>query len=268
MASVPVVAPRRASLASSTTVIAKRSLLKFLRTPQLVWTATIQGVLFLVIFRYLFGGAIQAGTLGYVGFVVPGILTTMLIWQGMGAALNITEDRAQGLFDRLRSLPIPRSAVLAGRAVADTATQTWGLLVMTIASFLVGFRLQGGIGAGLLAFALIIVFSFTFEWIFIATGLFAGNAQAAQGLALLLVPFTFVSSAYVPVSSMPSGLQAVAEHQPVTSMIEAVRSLTGGAPAEALLGHPASYYVVRSLVWSAVLLVVFGSIAVARYRRG
>jgi ABC-2 type transport system permease protein len=268
MASVPVVAPRRASLASSTAVIAKRNLRKFWRTPQLVWTATVQGVLFLVIFRYLFGGAIGAGTLGYVGFVVPGILTTMLIWQGMGAALNITEDRAQGLFDRLRSLPIPRSAVLAGRAVADTATQTWGLLVMTAVSFLVGFRLQGGIGRGLLAFGLILVFSFAFEWIFIAAGLFAGNAQAAQGLAFVLVPFTFVSSAYVPVSSMPGGLRAVAAHQPVTSMIEAVRSLTGGAPAQALLGHPASYFVVRSLAWSAVLVVVFGSIAVARYRRG
>src|SRR4029453_3371096 len=96
------VAGRRASLASSTTVIAKRSLLKFVRTPQLVWTATIQGGMFLIIFCYLFGGAIQAGTLGYVGFVVPGILTTMLIWQGMGAALSITEDHAQGLFDRLR----------------------------------------------------------------------------------------------------------------------------------------------------------------------
>jgi ABC-2 type transport system permease protein len=262
------VAGRRASLASSTTVIAKRSLLKFRRTPQLVWTATIQGVLFLVIFRYLFGGAIAAGTLGYVGFVVPGILTTMLIWQGMGAALSITEDRTQGLFDRLRSLPIPRSAVLAGRAVADTATQTWGLLVMTAASFLVGFRLHGGIAGGLLAFALIIVFSFTFEWVFIATGLYAGNAQAAQGMALILVPFTFVSSAYVPVSSMPGGLRAVAEHQPVTYMIEAVRSLTGGERAEALLGHPASYFVVRSLVWSAAILLVFGSIAVARYRRG
>jgi ABC-type polysaccharide/polyol phosphate export permease len=163
--------------------IARRSLLKFLRTPQLVGTATIQGVLFLVIFRYIFGGAIPAGPLGFVGFVVPGILTTMLTWQGMGAALNLTEDRA-------------------------------------------------------------------------------------QGLALLLVPFTFVSSAYVPVSSMPSGLRAVATHQPVTAMIEAVRGLTGGAPAEALLGHPASYFVVRSLAWSAVLLVVFGSIAVARYRRG
>jgi ABC transporter DrrB family efflux protein len=224
--------------------------------------------MFLVILRYIFGGAIEAGTLGYVGFVVPGILTTMLIWQGMGAAISITEDRAQGLFDRLRSLPIPRSGVLAGRAVADTATQTWGLLVMAIASFLVGFRLHGGIGAGLLAFALIIVFSFTFEWVFIATGLYASNAQAAQGMALILVPFTFVSSAYVPVSSMPGGLRGTTEHQPVTYMIEAVRSLTGGERAEALLGDPAGYFVARSLICSAALLLVFGAIAVARYRRG
>jgi ABC-2 type transport system permease protein len=262
------VAGRRPSLASSTAVIAKRSLLKFLRTPQLLWTTTVQGVMFLIIFRYIFGGAIGAGRLGYVDFVVPGILTTMLMWQGMGAALSVTEDRAQGLFDRLRSLPIPRSAVLAGRAVADTAMLVWGLLVMTIVSFLIGFRLHGGIAAGLTAFALIIVFSFAFEWVFITTGLYAGNAQAAQGLALIIVPFTFVSSAYVPVSSMPSWLRAVAAHQPVTLMIEAVRSLAGGARAEALLGHPASYFVVRSLVWSAVIVLVFGSIGVARYRRG
>jgi ABC-2 type transport system permease protein len=263
-----VAAPARASLASSTGVIAKRSLLKFLRTPQLLWTMTIQGLMFLVIFRYIFGGAIGAGELGYVDFVVPGIVTTMLIWQGMGAAVSITEDRALGLFDRLRSLPIPRGAVLAGRAVADTAMQVWGLLIMTLMSFLVGFRLHDGIANGLLAFALVVLFSFVFVWVFMATGLYAENAQAAQGLALILVPFTFVSSAYVPTSSMPSWLRPVAAHQPVTYMIEAVRSLTGGARAEAFLGHPASYFVARSLIWSAVIVLVFGSIAIARYRRG
>jgi ABC-2 type transport system permease protein len=256
------------SLATSTAVIAKRSLLKFLRTPQLLWMTTVQGVMFLVIFRYIFGGAIGAGSLGYVDFVVPGILTTMLLWQGMGAAIGITEDRAQGLFDRLRSLPIPRSAVLSGRAVADTATLVWGLLVMTIVSHLVGFRLHGGIADGVIAFALIIVFSFAFEWVFITAGLFASNAQAAQGLALIMVPLTFVSSAYVPVSSMPSWLGAIAAHQPVTYMIDAVGSLTGGAPAEALLGHPASYFVASSLMWTAAILLVFTTIGVARYRRG
>jgi ABC-2 type transport system permease protein len=267
MASVAV-SSRPPSLAVSTAVIAKRTFLKFLRTPQLFWTATVQGVMFLLLFRYIFGGAIGAGPLGYVAFVIPGILTTGLIWQGMGAGVGITEDQALGLFDRLRSLPIPRSAVLAGRALADTATQVWGLVAMTIVSFLVGFRLHGGIVDGLIAAALIIVYIFAFEWVFITTGLYAGNAQAAQGISLILVPFTFVSSAYVPLSSMPSGLRAVAAHQPVTYMVDAVRSLAGGARAEALLGHPASYFVVRSLLWSAVIVLVFAPLAIARYRRG
>src|SRR5919204_1047151 len=150
MANVAV-AERPPSLLASVAVIAKRGWLKFLRTPQLFWTATVQGVMFLLIFRYIFGGAIGAGDLGYVGFVIPGILVTGLIWQGMGAAVGITEDQAAGLFDRLRSLPIPRRAVLAGRALADTAMQMWGLVAMAIVSFLAGFRLSAGIGNGLIA---------------------------------------------------------------------------------------------------------------------
>ncbi|HET8915720.1 MAG TPA: ABC transporter permease [Propionibacteriaceae bacterium] len=262
------VAAHRPSLVTSTVVIAKRSLLQFRRTPQLLWTVTVQGVLFLIIFRYIFGGAIGTGSLPYVDFAVPGIITTMLLWSGMRAAVSIAEDRGQGLYDRLRSLPIPRTAVLSGRAVADVATQVWALFIMTLAGFVVGFRLHGEVVDGVIAFALIIVFSFAFEWVWITTGLYASNAQAAQGIAFLFVPLTFVSSAYVPVSSMPSGLRAFAAHQPVTYMIDAVRSLTGGPQAEALLGHPASYFVVRALIWSAVIVLVFGAIGVARYQRG
>ena len=267
MASVAVPA-RGPSLFTSTMVIAKQRLFKVVRTPALFWTYTMQGVLFLVIFRYIFGGAIAAGELGYTDFVIPGILATGLIWQGMGGAVGITEDVAQGLFDRFRSLPIPRSAVLAGRALADTAMQLWSLIVMVGVSFLVGFRVHGGIENALLAAALILVFVFAFEWVFITMGLFAGNAQAAQGVSMILVPFTFVSSAYVPVESMPGWLQVVAESQPVTFMTDAVRSLTGGAQAETLLGHPAGYFVTRSLIWSVVIVLVFATIGIARYRRG
>jgi ABC transporter DrrB family efflux protein len=267
MASVAI-AEHRPSLAASTAVIARRSWLKFLRTPQLFWTMTVQGVMFLLLFRYIFGGAIGAGKLGYVDFLIPGILVTALIWQGMGAAVGITEDSTQGLFDRLRSLPIPRSAVLAGRALADTATQAWGIAAMTLVSFLIGFRIHDGFVNALIAVGLIVVFLFAFEWVFITMGLYAGNAQTAQGISIILVPFAFVSSAYVPVSSMPSGLRAVAEHQPVTYMVDAVRSLAGGARAEALLGHPAGYFITRSLIWSAVIVLVFASIAIARYRHG
>jgi len=256
----------KASLSASTFVIARRTFLKFIRTPQLVVVGTVQGAMFLLIFRYVFGGAIKAGGVSYVNFLVPGFITTGIIWQGMMSAGGVAEDYEQGFFDRLRSLPIPRAAVLTGRALADSGTQLWGLTIMTIIGFGIGFRLGGSVANGILAFALIVLFSFAFEWVFITLGLYAGNAQAAQGMSLMLVPFTFVSSAFVPVTSMPGPLQAVAAHQPVTYMVDAVRSLVLGSTEN--LGHTSGYYVVRALLWSAALVLVFGSIAVNRYRKG
>jgi len=268
MASVAI-ATHKASLFASTAAIAKRTWLKFIRTPQLVVVGTVQGAMFLLIFRYVFGGAISSGRLSYVNFLAPGFITTGIVWQGMASAAGIAEDSSQGFFDRLRSLPIPRSAVLAGRAVADTATQAWGLTIMTAIGFAIGFRLHAPVTNAVFAFLLILVFSFAFEWVFITLGLFAGNAQAAQGMSLMLIPFTFVSSAFVPVESMPTALRAVAAHQPVTYMVDAVRTLTQGARAEAMLGgHDASYFVIRALLWSVALVAVFAPIAVARYRRG
>jgi ABC-2 type transport system permease protein len=158
--------------------------------------------------------------------------------------------------------------VLAGRALADTAVVVWGLAITTVIGFAVGFRLHGSLTDALAAFGLLVVLGFAFEWLFITLGLFAGTAQAAQGMALLVFPLTFVSSAYVPVESMPGWLQAVAEHQPITVMVDAVRALTQGPAAEALLGHGAGFYVVRSLLWAAGILAVFVPLAVARYRRG
>ena len=269
MASIPASAPARpsAGMAASTLGIARRGLLKFLRTPQLVVVGTVQSALFLLIFRYVFGGAIGAGGLDYVDFLVPGFITTGLLFAGMGAAAGMAEDLEQGFVDRLRSLPIPRSAVLAGRAVADTTLLVWSLAITSAVGFAVGFRLHGGLADALAAFGLLLVFGFAFEWMFLTLGLFAGTAQAAQGLALMVFPLTFVSSAYVPVSSMPGWMQAFAEHQPVTVMVDAVRVLTQGRAAELLLGHSAGFYVVRSLAWSAVILAVFVPLAVAGYRR-
>jgi ABC-2 type transport system permease protein len=257
-----------ARMPASTLGIAKRSLLKFLRTPQLVVLGTIQGAMFLLIFRYVFGGAIGAGGLNYVDFLVPGFITTGILFSGMGAAAGVAEDLEQGFVDRLRSLPIPRSSVLAGRSLADTAMQVWGLAITTAIGFAVGFRIHGSPLDALAAFALLLVLGFAFEWLFITLGLFAGNAQAAQGMALMVFPLTFVSSAYVPVESMPGWLQAFAMHQPITVMVDAVRALSQGPAAEALLGHSAGYYVIRSLLWAAGIVAVFAPLAVARYRRG
>jgi ABC-2 type transport system permease protein len=259
---------RSVSLWTSTIGIAKRSVLKFLRTPQLVILGTIQGAMFLLIFRYVFGGAIGAGGLSYVDFLVPGFITTGVLFAGMGAAAGVAEDLEQGFVDRLRSLPIPRSAVLAGRALADTGMQLWGLIITTAIGFAVGFRIHGSVLDAVAAFGLLILLGFAFEWLFITLGMFAGSAQAAQGLALMVFPLTFVSSAYVPVETMPGWLQAFAEHQPLTVMVDAVRALTQGPAAELQLGHSAGYYVIRSLVWAAAIVAVFAPIAVARFRRG
>jgi ABC transporter DrrB family efflux protein len=248
--------------------IAKRALLKFLRTPQLIVLGTAQGAMFLLIFRYVFGGAIGGSGMSYVNFLVPGFIATTALFTGMGAAAAVAEDLQFGFVDRLRSLPIPRYSVLAGRALADSVLLIWSLAVTTAIGFAVGFRLHGSLDGALGAFGLCVVFGFAFEWVFIALGMIAGNAQAAQGIGFMVFPLTFVSSAYVPTSTMPGWMRGFADHQPVTYMVDAVRVLAEGPAAQRALGHPASYFVVWGLLWALAIVVVFAPLAVARFRRG
>jgi ABC-2 type transport system permease protein len=268
MAVVTAPIPRTTSIGTSTLQIARRAILRYMRTPQMIVLGTIQGAMFLLIFRYVFGGAIQIqGGISYVDFLVPGFITTGVLFSGMGAATVVAEDLEQGFVDRLRSLPIPRMSFLTGRALADTAWNSWGLIVTAAIGFAVGFRIHGSVAEALAALGLCVVFGFAFEWLFILLGLIAGTPQAAQGMALLVFPFTFISSAYVPVSSMPGWLQAFASHQPITYMVDSVRALTQGPAAEAVIGHTTGYLVTRALLWSLALVVVFAPLAVLRYRR-
>jgi len=261
-------ATRTTRIGVSTLQIARRATLRYLRTPQLIVLGTIQGAMFLLIFRYVFGGAIPIkGGLPYVDFLVPGFITTGVLFTGMNAATAAAEDLQQGFVDRLRSLPVPRMCFLTGRALADTAWNTWGLIITAAIGFAVGFRIHGPVPGSLAAFGLCVVFGFAFEWLFIMLGLMAGTPQAAQGMALLVFPFTFVSSAYIPVSSMPGWMQAFASHQPVTYMVDAVRSLSEGHAAELLIGHSTGYLVAGSLLWSLGFVVVFAPLAALRYRR-
>jgi len=154
-----------------------------------------------------------------------------------------------------------------GRSLADTVLVAWNALVTVLVGFAVGFRFHGSVGQAILAFALCVVFGLAFTWPLIWLGLHSGTAQAAQGLSYLAFPLVFVSSAYVPIASMPSGLQTVAEHQPFTMMVGAVRSLTVGDGAEALLGHSFGYYLVWSLVWCVVIVAAFAPLAVRRFTR-
>jgi ABC-2 type transport system permease protein len=259
---------RRTGLAKSTVTVTRRALLRYVRTPQLIVLATIQMSLFFLIYRYMFGGAIHIAGISYVDYLVPGFIATGVLFSGIGSASAMAEDLEQGFIDRLRSLPIPRSSVLTARVTADTAILAWSTAFTAAIAFAVGFRVHGSAVDGLVAFGLVILFGFAFEWMFVTMGLFAGNAQAAQGMGMIVFPLAFVSSAYVPVSSMPAWLQVFAKHQPLTYMVDAVRSLTLGPHAQALLGHPTSYFVVRALMWTLAVIAVFVPLAVAKYRRG
>ena len=252
---------------ATTFAVTARTLRKFVRSPQLVVLGTIQGAMFLLIFRYVFGGNMAPGNVPYVDFLVPGFIVIGLLVSGMTTATGVAEDVEHGVFDRLRSMPVPRAALVAGRAVADTATLTWGAAVTAAIGFAVGFRPDGSTVELLAAFALCIAFGFTFVWLFVLLGLLAGNTQAAQGTAMLVFPLTFVSSAYVPVASMPGWLQPIAENQPLTAMVNAVRSLALGGPEAAGLTHSTSHWVMLSAVWAVGLVAVFAPLATMRYRR-
>ena len=205
--------------------VAARTLKKFVRSPALLVAGTAQGLLFLLIFRYVFGGAVaHTGSLDYVDFLVPGFVVTGVLFQGMSASSGVADDLEGGLFDRLRSLPIRLLSIVTGRVGADSALVAWGVVVMTAVGFAVGFRLGGSVGDALAALGLTILYGFAFVWLFIFLGLAAGSPQAAQGSRSWCSRSRFVSSAYVPVSTMPGWMQGFANNQPMTQMINTVRA--------------------------------------------
>jgi ABC-2 type transport system permease protein len=261
-----VPAGRRPSLWTTSVAVAARTVRKFWRTPQLVVINTLNGAMFLLIFRYVFGGAIDTGPVRYVDFMIPGLVVVGVLFSGAAAAAGVAEDVQQGFFDRLRSLPVRRTALLGGRSVGDTALVALGALITTAIGFLVGFRLGAPVTDGLAALGLVVVYGFAFTWLFIFIGLTSGTAQATQAMSMLAFPFAFVSSAYVPVDSMPGWLQLFARNQPFTSMVNAVRSLVLEDPTAAGLGHGTTHWAALSLLWSAAFVALFAPLAVIRYR--
>ena len=257
-----------AGFATTATTTSRRTILNFFRTPQILFMGSIQGALFLFMFRYVFGGAIQTGGgISYVDFLVPGFLTTVILWTGMSAAAGVAEEADTGVHDRLRSLPIPRSAVMTGRSLADWALVAWGIFVTAIIGVLVGWRPDGSAAQVLLGFGLMLVAGYCFTWIFITIGLVAGNAQAAQGMSMLVIPFSFISAANVPVQSMPGWMQPFAANQPVTVVINAVRAHMLGGVDGLGIGHSTAYWTVLSLVWCAAILLVFSFLATRRFSK-
>jgi ABC-2 type transport system permease protein/oleandomycin transport system permease protein len=237
-----------------------RNLIGYRRVPQLLVFSTIQPVIFVLLFRYVFGGAITIPGVPYVNYLMPGVFVQTIVFGAIAAAVGLAADLKSGLLERFRSLPMARSAVLAGRTLADLSRNVFVVALMAIVGFLVGFRIGTNAFGFVAGMGLVLLFGYTMSWVFALVGLAVGDPETAQAAAFpVLAPLVFASSAFVPVSSMPGWLQAFANHQPVSVTASAVRAL--------MIGGPTATYVLQSLAWSAGILIVFAPLAVWRYRR-
>jgi ABC-2 type transport system permease protein/oleandomycin transport system permease protein len=238
----------------------RRNLLKYLRLPQLLVFSTIQPVMFVLLFTYVFGGAIHVRGLKYIDYFLPGIYIQSVIFGSAQTGVGLADDMSRGMIDRFRSLPMARSAVLAGRTLSDTCRNVFVVLLMTGVGTLIGFRFHAGFVPALAAMGLAVLFGLVFSWISALIGMSVRDPEVAQSAGIIWVfPLIFASSAFVPVQQMPHWLQAFVRNNPITYTVDAIRALCVGQPTFSPLWH--------SLAWMAGLLVVFVPLSVVRYRR-
>ena len=244
-----------------TAVVAKRNLLRIPRQPDLWVSFTIQPLMFVLLFVYVFGGAIQTpGYDDYVDFLMPGIIVQTMSFGGYVTAIGLADDLRKGLIDRFRSLPMARSAVLAGRTLADVATNTVSLVVMVGVGLLIGFNFTSSPLEVVAGIGLLLLFGYAFSWVFAFVALSSSSAEGAQALGFIVIfPLTFASSAFVPPESMPSWLEAFANANPFSTVVDAARALFVNAPA----GND----VWAALAWCVGLIAVFALLSVYKYRR-
>ena len=253
--------PSRVRLAiSDGRAVTWRNLRGMTRIPEVVMFSTIQPLIFVLTFRYVFGGAIKIPNVRYVDFLMPGVFVQTVAFGAMNTAVGLAEDLRSGMLDRFRSLPIARSAVLAGRTVADLMRNVLVVMLMVGVGFLVGFRVHTNALAFLGGLVILLYFSFALSWVFALIGLSMPNAEAAQAASFpVLALLVFASAAFAPTNTMPGWLRVYTEHQPVSDTAEALRSL--------VLGGPTTSAVLSALAWSTGILVVFVPLAVRSYRR-
>ncbi|OGM97941.1 MAG: ABC transporter [Candidatus Yanofskybacteria bacterium RIFCSPHIGHO2_01_FULL_41_21] len=240
-------------------VMTKRNLVKFVRIPQLIIFSTIQPVMMLLLFTYVFGGAIKTGTDEYINYLLPGILVQTVLFGAMMTGIGLVDDLSRGMIDRFRSLPMARSAVLAGRTITDLIRNLFTVGLMTVVGLLIGFRIDHGIFNFLSAVALITLFGFAFSWVSAAIGLAVKTPETAQVAGFIWVfPLAFGSSIFVPVEGMSSVIGTFAEYNPITYTVDTVRALT--------LGLPVGNNIWFSLAWIFGIMIIFVPLAINRYR--
>jgi ABC-2 type transport system permease protein/oleandomycin transport system permease protein len=237
-----------------------RNLKAMLRTPQVLMFSTIQPIIFVLTFRYVFGGSITTPGIPYVDFLMPGVFVQTVAFGAMNTGIGLSEDLHKGLIERFRSLPMARSAVLAGRSLADLVRNFFVVLMMIFVGFLVGFRIHAGVVPFAASIVLLLLFSFAFSWIFALIGLGVPNAEAAQAASFpVLALLVFASTAFVPIDGMPGWLQTYNRIQPVSVIVKAERALS--------IGGDSAVPVLHALLWIAGLTAIFAPLAIRRYRR-
>ncbi len=241
--------------------IAWRNLLNIRRNPQLLVFATIQPIIFVLMFRYVFGGAIKVtGVAHYVDYLMPGIFVQTVVFGALTTGVGLADDLQKGLIERFRSLPMARSAVLVGRTLADLVRNIFVVVLMCVMGFIVGWHIHTNAVALLAGVGLVIAFAYSLSWVFAIVGMAAPDGETAQAASFpLLAPLVFASSAFVGVNTMPGWMQAFAKHQPVSIVVDAVRALT--------FGGPTTSYVLQAIAWIAGIIAVCAPLAVARYRK-
>jgi ABC-2 type transport system permease protein/oleandomycin transport system permease protein len=245
---------------SDTAVLARRSLMRIPRAPDLLVSFTVQPIMFVLLFVYVFGGAISTPGYDYVDFLIPGIVVQTMSFGGFVTALGLSEDLKKGLVDRFRSLPMSRGAVLGGRTLADIATNTISLAIMIVVGIVAGFSFDASVPQVAAGIGLMLLFGYAFSWVFAFVGLVSSSPESSQAFGFIIIfPLTFVSSAFVPVDSMPAALQAFAEVNPFTTTVDAMRALW--------LGAPAGNDIWGAVLWSLGIAAVFATLSVSRYKR-
>lgn len=247
-------------LLSDTGVLIGRSLKHIFKNIDQLLGLTIQPIMFMLLFRYVFGGAINTGGTSYVNFLVAGILVQSLAFGALTTSLSVATDLQRGIIDRLKSLPIVSWGVLMGHVVADLVRNVIQSIIMIAVGLLVGFRPQASLTDWLLITAIVLLFTFAFSWIAAVLGLLAKTAEAVQWMGFFVVfPLTFASAAFVPTQSMPIGLRVFAENQPVTHVIEAIRAL--------MVGTPVGNHAFWATVWCVGILIVMIPAATYLFRK-
>jgi ABC transporter DrrB family efflux protein len=251
---------RVVALARDTMAIAHRNLIDLVRVPQLLVFTLIQPIIFVIIFRYVFGGAIYSPPgVPYVNYLMPGIFVQTVVFGSITTGVSMATDLKSGLIERFLSLPMTRTAVIAGRTLSDIARMVLVVMLIVIVGFAVGFRVQTNAIAFFAGLLLVLLFAYALLWVFVFVGLAVRDPESAQAASFpVIAPLVFASSALVPVSTMPSWLQGFATYQPVSAVASAVRALC--------IGGPTLSYVLQALAWCAGVLLVFVPLSMWRYR--